>query len=213
MSEADEIIGRARSLFDVVGVASDPSTNDTVLILGLVSTPERDLDDFAWGGGGTVMRGFIRHAKDREDALLAFIREKGFAAELVGELGYSPSGKPNLKHLAVAAGLGKQGKNTLVIHPRFGPWVRFMAIRTDAPLASTGPGVYSREENPLCQTCQECVRACPVGILLPYRLLDADRCLAAISGERRGELAICDKCVVVCPVGERKAPTRSGDQT
>lgn len=206
MKRGEEIIARARSLFDVAGVASDPSTNDTILLLGLVSTTERDLDDFVSVGTKTILRGFARHAKDKEDALIEFIREQGFAAELVGELGYPLHGKPNLKHLAVAAGLGKQGKNTLVIHPRFGPWLRFMAIKTDAPLATTGPGIYSKEENPYCANCQECVQACPVGILLPYRLVDADSCLAAISGERSGELAICDKCVVVCPVGERKAP-------
>jgi len=206
LKSGEETVARARSLFDVVGVASDPSTNDTILILGLVSTPERDLDDFAPAGTKTILRGFARHAKDKEDALIEFIGEHGFAAELVGELGYPLHGEPNLKHLAVAAGVGKQGKNTLVIHPRFGPWLRFMVIRTDAPLAATGPGIYSKEENPYCEDCQECVQACPVGILLPYRLVDADSCLASISEGRRSELAICDKCVVVCPVGERKAP-------
>ena len=206
MKSGEEIIARARSLFDAVGVASDPSTNDTILILGLVSTPERDLDDFASTGTKTILRGFARHAKDKEDALIAFVEEQGFAAELVGELGYPLHGKPNLKHMAVAAGVGKQGKNTLIIHPRFGPWLRFMAIRTDAPLAATGPGIYSKEENPYCENCQKCVQACPAGVLLPYRLVDASSCLAAVSEERGSELAICDKCVVVCPVGERKAP-------
>jgi len=210
MSAGDEIIAYARSLFEVVGVARDPSTQDTILVLGLVTTPERDLDDFVLqemkGSRELFWRGFIRYAKPKLDALLEFIRKQGFSAELVGKLGYSPSGKPNLKHLAVAAGLGRQGKNTLVINPRFGPWLRFMAIRINAPLALTGSGVYAKEENPDCKSCQRCIEACPAGILQPYRLRDTDRCLAAISGERRGELAICDKCVVVCPVGERSIP-------
>ena len=210
MSAGDEIIAYARSLFEVVGVARDPSTQDTILVLGLVTTPERDLDDFVLqemkGSRELFWRGFIRYAKPKLDALLEFIRKQGFSAELVGKLGYSPSGKPNLKHLAVAAGLGRQGKNTLVINPRFGPWLRFMAIRINAPLALTGSGVYAKEENPDCKSCQRCIEACPAGILQPYRLRDTDRCLAAISGERRGELAICDKCVVVCPVGERRIP-------
>ena len=210
MNKGQEIIAYARSLFDVVGVAREPSTKDTILILGLVTTPERDLDDFVLqevkGSRESFWRGFITYAKPKLDALLEFIRKQGFSAELVGKLGYSPSGKPNLKHLAVAAGLGRQGKNTLVINPRFGPWLRFMAVRTNAPLALTGSGVYAREENPDCKACQRCIEACPVGILQPYCLRDTDRCLAAISGERRSELAICDKCVVVCPVGERRIP-------
>jgi hypothetical protein len=147
VSKGEEIIACARSLFDVVGVARDPSTRDTIIILGLVTTPERDLDDFVLqevkGSRESFWRGFIRYAKPKLDALLEFIRKQGFSAELVGKLGYSPSGKPNLKHLAVAAGLGRQGKNTLVINPRFGLWLRFMAIRTNAPLALTGPRVYA----------------------------------------------------------------------
>lgn len=210
MNSGDEIVAYARSLFDTVGVARDPASKDTILILGLVTTPERDLDDFSIqkvkDGKESFWRGFVRYAKPKLDALLEFMRKQGYSAELVGKMGYSLGGRPNLKHLAVAAGLGRQGKNTLVINPRFGPWLRFMAIRTNAPLALTGSGVYAREENPDCQACRRCVEACPVRVLEPYRLLNADRCLAAITGERRGELAICDRCVVVCPVGERKIP-------
>jgi epoxyqueuosine reductase QueG len=214
MSQEDEILACARSLFDAVGVARDPATQETILILGLVTTPERDLDDFVLqevkGSKESFWRGFITYAKPKLDTLLEFIRKQGFTAELVGKMGYSPSGKPNLKHLAVAAGLGRQGKNTLVINPSFGPWLRFMAVRTNAPLALTGPGVYVKEENPDCKACQRCVEACPVKILLPYRLTDTRRCLAAVTEERRGQPAICDKCVVVCPVGERKTPRLSG---
>ena len=210
MNKGEEIIAYARSLFDAVGVACDSATKDTILVLGMVTTPERDLDDFVLqemkGGRESFWRGFVRYAKPKLDVLLEFIKEQGFFAQLVGKMGYSPSGKPNLKHLAVAAGLGRQGKNTLVINPRFGPWLRFMAIRTNAPLALTGPGAYVKEENPDCKACQRCVEACPVKILQSYRLTDTGRCLAAISGERQGGLAICDKCVVVCPIGERKIP-------
>ena len=205
MNKGEDIIACARSLFDVVGVTRDPATRDTIIILGLVTTPERDLDDFVPDVTKSFWRGFIRYAKPKLDDLLKFIRKQVFSAELVGKLGYSPGGRPNLKHLAVAAGLGGQGKNTVVINPRFGPWLRFMAVRTNAPLAPTGSGVYAKEENPDCKSCQRCIEACPVGILQPYCLRDTDRCLAAISGERRSELAICDKCVVVCPVGERRS--------
>ncbi len=209
MSVGDEIVAFARALFDSVGVASDPSTKDTILVLGLVTTPERDLDDFVLDkpkdGTESFWRGFIRYAKPKLDALLEYIRKEGYSAELVGKLGYSPSGKPNLKHLAVAAGLGRQGKNTLVINTSYGPWLRLMAIRTNAPLSFTGTGVYAKEENPDCEACQGCVDACPVKVLEPYRLLTSDRCLAAVTGGRLGQLAICDRCVIVCPVGEGKA--------
>ena len=70
MNNEEEIILYARSLFDVVGVASDPSTKDTILILGLVSTPERDLDDFVLhlvkDSTKSIMRGFIRWTEAQE---------------------------------------------------------------------------------------------------------------------------------------------------
>ena len=204
MSTAEKIIERARSLFDVVGVAADPATGDTVLILGLVSTTERDLDDFATDGTNTIMRGFTRHAKPKQDALIDFIRGQGYTAELVGHLGY-PQHELNLKHMAVAAGLGEQGKNTVVINSSFGPWLRFMSIKTDAPLPVTGAGVYEKKESSLCAGCEQCIEACPVGILTLYRLEDVGSCRAAISHDRPGGLAICEDCVVVCPVGERKS--------
>ena len=63
MNASERILARARSLFDAVGVATDPATGDTILVLGLVSTPDRDLDDFASDGAETtIMRGFTRHA-------------------------------------------------------------------------------------------------------------------------------------------------------
>jgi len=206
VSGAEGILDRARSLFDVAGVAVDPATGDTILVLGLVSTPERDLDDFASDGvGKTIMRGFARYAGPLQDELIRFIRGQGYSAELVGALGYPQDGL-NLKHLAVAAGLGEQGKSTVVVNPDFGPWLRFMSLKTDAPLAATGTGRYAREEASCCSSCNRCIEACPVGILVPYQLVSTDSCLAAISHERPGGLAICEECVVVCPVGERKIP-------
>ena len=208
MNAAEMILARARSLFDAVGVATDPATGDTILVLGLVSTPERDLDDFASDGAETIlMPGFRRHARPLQDDLIAFIRAPGYAAELVGPLGY-PHDELTLKHLAVAAGLGEQGKNTIVISPDFGPWLRFMSLKTGAPLAATGTGTYAKKESSWCASCDRCVEACPVGILVPYRLTDTGGCLAAISHDRAGGLAICEECVVVCPVGERKVPRR-----
>ena len=206
MNDAGMIMERAQSLFDVAGVATDPASGDRVLVLGLVSTPERDLDDFVSDREKLYMRGFARHAKARQDNLIDFVRQLGYTAELVGSYGYPIHGELNLKHLAVAAGLGRQGKNTLVINSRCGPWLRFMTIRTNAPLAETGPGTYLKVENPDCAGCNRCVASCPEGVLEAYRVADVDRCLANLSSERRGGLPVCDRCVVVCPVGKRELP-------
>ena len=202
MTVEKAIIGKAQNLFDVVGVASHGE--GSLLILGLVTTPQRDLDDFFGEESGSFrLRGFERHAQPRLEALIQFIQEQGLTAELWGRCGYPLRGEElNLKQQAVVTGLGNWGKNSLVLHPRFGPWLRFMAMKVEALLTPTGPGNDSHEENPLCEGCTACIDACPVGILEPYFLKERDKCQASISlFSQLGKLVACDCCLVACPIG------------
>lgn len=64
-----------------------------------------------------------------------------------------------LKDSAVMAGLGRIGKNNLVITPEYGPRVRWRALLLDCPAQATSP----LEFDP-CEHCdQPCRKACPVG--------------------------------------------------
>jgi len=202
MSIGKEIITEAQRLFDAVGVT--PYGGDSLLILGLVTAPERDLDDFFRDEDGVFrLPGFEAHTKPRLDSLIHFIQERGLSAETVGLYGYPQGEELNLKQQAVAAGLGSWGKNSLVLHPRFGPWLRLMAVKVGATLSPTGSGGDSHKENPLCQDCAACIDACPLGILEPYYLRDRSKCEADLSDlSPKGKLVLCDKCWVVCPVGK-----------
>ncbi len=63
-----------------------------------------------------------------------------------------------LKDAAVRAGLGRIGKNNLVITPAYGPRIRFRALLLERKVEPTGP----LEFNP-CEDCnQPCRKACPV---------------------------------------------------
>ncbi|MRR18293.1 MAG: epoxyqueuosine reductase, partial [Deltaproteobacteria bacterium] len=62
----------------------------------------------------------------------------------------------SLRHAAVAAGLGVFGRHNLVIHPRLGSRVLFMAVLTDLSL----PPDPRVTEN-LCMGCNLCVENCP----------------------------------------------------
>ncbi len=203
MSLEKEIFAEAQRLFDLAGLTS--YGRDSLLILGLVTAPQRDLDDFFRdANGGFRLRGFEVHAQPKLDLLVHFIREQGLVAEMVGPCGYPRGEELNLKQQAVAAGLGRWGKNSLVLHPRFGPWLRLMALRVvGTTLSPTGAGRDSHQENPLCKDCTACIDACPIGILEPYYLQDRISCRASTSTLRQtGKLVTCARCLEVCPVGQ-----------
>jgi len=88
-------------------------------------------------------------------------------------LGYKAIIYPQLpqKRMAQLAGLGNFGKNSLIINPKYGPWIRLQSILTDVELVPDKPF-----EEDLCKDCDECIKACPVGALTPYKI-DPDKCL------------------------------------
>lgn len=123
-----------------------------------------------------------------------------------------------LKPAAVQCGLGYQGKNTLLVTPKYGPRVRLIAVLTAAPLICDAPFT----EN-LCQDCDRCIQACPTQALKPY-LLTIKRCLTyAVESpeatqvpqdvrEREAQLIKrptphsyieCAICIDACPIGQR----------
>ncbi len=204
MTVTKKITEHADSLFDVAGV-SQLSNRDSLLILGLESTPERNLDEFGHRDGKFQMYGFEKHAGPKLESLLNFIRSKGFAAELVGRYGYPLKGEVNLKEAASGAGLGKRGKSTVVLHPKYGPRLRFMAIKTDAPLEPLTDSTFTDEENPVCNGCSICIDVCPTNALKPYRMPDATLCLSNITPTTEdGRSVLCDICLHLCPAPEER---------
>ena len=205
MTITQQIAEHAGSLFDFFGF-SRLSSGDNLLILGLESTPQCNLDEFGYLDGDFQLYGFEKHVMPRLEPLLNLIRVKGFSAEPVGRYGYPPKGELNLKEEAIRTGLGKRGKSTVVLNPRYGPWLRFMAIRTDAPLEPLTDSTTNEEENPICSGCSICIDACPVDVLEPYRMTDVSLCLSTIANmtEEQGRLVPCDICLHLCPATKER---------
>jgi len=86
------------------------------------------------------------------------------------------SGDLSLKHLAVAAGLGKIGRSGLLLTKQFGPRVRLAAIVTDACLAADHE---MTDERP-CDDCCACVEACPVKAIHDGGKVDVFKCLTFV---------------------------------
>ena len=110
------------------------------------------------------------------------------------------------KAVAVKAGLGWIGKNTLLINKTSGSYFFLGEILTNLPLAEKG------EEQPnLCGKCQACIKTCPTQAILGPYTLDAKRCISYLTIENRGAIPEkyrkalgnrifgCDDCQIVCP--------------
>ncbi|GAB4228909.1 MAG: tRNA epoxyqueuosine(34) reductase QueG [Chlamydiales bacterium] len=116
------------------------------------------------------------------------------------------------KALAVQAGLGWIGKNTLLIHRKYGTFTLLSGILTNLECAEISPPPLRL---PRCGSCTKCLDACPTQALSPYEL-DAAKCLSyqlieskkevplEISSKNPGYIFGCDICQDVCPHNVRK---------
>ncbi len=109
------------------------------------------------------------------------------------------------KPLAAKAGLGWQGKNTILVSREHGNWLFLGVVLTTAELQPDA-GL-----NDHCGSCRRCLDVCPTNAFpAPYQL-DARRCIAYLTIEHKGHIAPefrapignrvfgCDDCAAVCP--------------
>ncbi len=132
----------------------------------------------------------------------------------------------------VRAGLGAVGRNSMLLHPRFGSDFNIGILFVDRDcgdlgwLNSDGSGgvVDSDGFGDLCVGCSACVDSCPAGAILDNRTIDCNLCLSHLSqraargqqggeqGQQRGETGGfgeqkqlgCTICQRVCPYNQRR---------
>jgi epoxyqueuosine reductase len=128
---------------------------------------------------------------------------------------YVDTGPVLEKPVAAAAGLGWQGKSTILIHRGAGTWLFLGVILTTLELE-----VSAAKEPDRCGSCTRCIDACPTAaIIAPYKL-DARKCLAYLTIEHKGAIPVeyrealgdrvfgCDDCLDVCPWNKWAVATR-----
>lgn len=112
------------------------------------------------------------------------------------------------KQLAVAAGIGWQGKHTNIITREFGSWGFLGEIITTLEFDR-----YSEIIPDLCGTCTACIDACPTKAIPEAYVVDGSKCISYATIELDAEVEIplelqanmddwifgCDICQDVCP--------------
>lgn len=102
----------------------------------------------------------------------------------------------SLKHAAQLAGLGRLGKNTLLIHPKFGNRLWLGALLTSSEIAPDPTSSFAG-----CKTsCSICLEACPQQALDGVTV-DQQRCREVVytSTEGGGGIYACNICRKMCP--------------
>jgi epoxyqueuosine reductase len=104
-------------------------------------------------------------------------------------------GPISLKHAAQLAGLGKIGKNTLLVNKHYGNMIWLSAVLTSIPLKSDAPADYE-----VCkQGCKLCIKNCPVSAL-GNDMMEQKICRSYAFKTKNGKLEIgCWKCRQICP--------------
>jgi epoxyqueuosine reductase len=107
---------------------------------------------------------------------------------------------------AVQAGIGWQGKHSVIISKEYGSWLFLGEIILNQYLD------YDQPVKNLCGDCQICQQSCPTNAIVAPYILDARKCISYLTIENRKNPALnklakkmgswiygCDICQEVCP--------------
>jgi len=153
----------------------------------------------------TVIRNYLSAETDRLSIQLSYHLESlGAKAIPTGAIGpcrwnketRKSMGLISLKHAAVQAGLGRMGKNTLLINDKHGNMIWLGAVLTTHELE---PDPLVRYET--CpEKCRLCLQACPVQAMDGVSIDQAKCWNHAFGADDQGEWRIrCFKCRDACP--------------
>jgi epoxyqueuosine reductase len=120
------------------------------------------------------------------------------------------------KAWAGEAGLGWQGKHSIVINKEIGSFFFIGILVLNIKLEYDDP-----VKDDYCGNCRLCIDLCPTGAINENRTIDARKCIANLTIENRGPIPEeiipkiggrvygCDRCQEVCPWNINAKPNRN----
>lgn len=204
------ILPGARSLI-VVGL-----DYHTLLPEEALSDPRRGrISNYAWG------LDYHEVMIPRLQALADWLRRE--TRQEVAQRVYVDTGAILERSHGQQAGLGFIGKNTMLIHPRRGSYFFLGEILTTLAFDDYDDPYPAAEEGGVsCGRCSRCLEACPTDAFPRPYVVDARRCISALTIEHKGAIPValrplvgnwvygCDVCQTVCPFNRFAVETREG---
>ena len=122
------------------------------------------------------------------------------------------------KPLGEKAGLGRIGKNGLLLDKNEGSWFFLGEIYTNLPLP-----VSDKQSSNECGRCEACINNCPTNAILDNKQIDARKCISYMTIESRDPIPVnfrelignrifgCDACQIYCPANHPSTTTKESD--
>ena len=149
------------------------------------------------------LSGFFLDVVKPLEPVADFLKKKGYKAIICD--GYREGGSIlPLKLAAIRAGLGWQGKHSLLISKKFGTFLALGGIITDADLEHN-----TIEESNRCRNCDKCQKACPLAALNQPYVLNVKKCMSYLLQNDKipenlktvmeNRIGDCEICQESCP--------------
>ena len=132
-----------------------------------------------------------------------FLKNEGYQATVCEGSKKEGSILP-LKLAAIRAGLGWQGKHSLLISKKYGTFLALGGIITNADLEHN-----TKEESNRCHKCDKCQEACPLAALDQPYVLNINKCLSYLlqvehlpenaQAVMENKVGDCEICQQACP--------------
>lgn len=156
------------------------------------------------GRFGYAIRVYMPMRSYCEKVIKQFLRKEGFKCVSTMKIPVKPA--------AVRAGLGKYGKNAVVLTEKLGSWVMFETLVTDAPLDYEDCPVKVSD----CGKCDICLKACPTQAIYEPFKVNRRMCITnwlwgtfippGLREKQENRLFGCAECLKACPQNKHLKP-------